>query len=378
MTTLGSAGDRELWVLEGPAFDVPIFCDPIWADSSKTARHFIVTLAVDPQEPFKTKALARILPYRINPGEDHIIVNEHGLEKLAYKAPGITPSYYLDLSKRITISASASAPESGESFAKEFLRSVSMKTGRSLDELLFLWSIMMQEAFKWLLTKSEPLDMGFAMLVALPLRADWKERISELGGLSEDPMYENMLQVDAENIPELCHDASLKSVNKSGSCSWTIECSMTEPALHLVTSREQRKLKQLGQCNYAVNQQKLLIDRQDSIVESFVAWAARLSEPVGSLYDSGLAGGRCYMPKLAKRVPKPIDGVSDSSVVVWKLPRKNKRHNRQYKSVMLQDMSDVQPKEADVWNSRGSVAGPEDRQTSPIGLLVPYPNEGPL
>lgn len=174
--TFESHNDRELWVVKLGKCQFPVYCrqgkivgSPVW--------HVVTALPIKPSElnelndflASHSRYANRTNFYLDNP------------ERVAFKASGITPEFYYVGSgdgETVDVRQDVGEPQQGlnamaaERYAKYVFNHLKLE---DWDTFRVVYSSIFSLMPAYLLRTMEPVDIGWAKLVALPFRANWKQ-----------------------------------------------------------------------------------------------------------------------------------------------------------------------------------------------------------
>lgn len=302
--------DRELWVVSGLGWKLPVYVDPMRATGENVFDLYRVR-AADCFTSDQTRELDRVLRKGALSIEKAVwFLGIEKFEKIAQKAPGVTPSAYvewpgmdnremLDLLRDLDEQDAADLPPDLEAF----LRHVQEKTNvTNLATLKVIWQAIWREAAHWLLIRHRSIPLGLATLYPMPYRANWREILTwkfPRLGMYMRAKDEAADQLRISLIEEL-HRTDLLALDRKGKhIHWMIEVLHEKPWWDANSAAEEARVNLNGGKKYLVYVQQQATKAMDSAVRLLGQYCAQISLPCGTFSE----GGRAECGVLRAHVP---------------------------------------------------------------------------
>jgi hypothetical protein len=364
--SLKSTGDKELWVVRGDTWELPIFAAPI--QDSSGGKFYLTEHAMKNMGSWFDLLEAKILPLTIDCNGQWILP-ETVLNSIAFKAPGITPSYYVKVEglqifkpDPTLIRYDHIADEEGDNFqgfADFVARESQLHT--SGDIKMFLAELR-DCAVKWLLDKRRPLDLGFAKILAVPFRSNWKQYWDFWypPAIFKQPLAEREQYLKQYSVDQKMHDPVLLEMHGDGglrAIGWNLEIVPSTEWKKRVEFRESRAIKAEG-VGYLERIKSITEKLREHIVFVYTDWVKRKSLPTGEI-SPGSVVGRHPLRASASVSRRNPDGLEGGAFRIGKrrLARGKMltNHGEQADSE-VPELSTVQPITGNVWYSGRDVA----------------------
>lgn len=182
-------GDRELWVISGDEWTLPMYLDwLVEATSRKPYALITPACALYPSQHLAVNAVLGV--HNLSKDKQRWIVSDQVARGQLSKAAGITPRFYYkwpdgEMMPITTVRdpiAIGGPPEGpGDPMCKEtetFLSFVSKRRSIPVSMLRATLSAIGDEAAAWMLERRGVINLGFCKLAALPYRVNWKQIVA--------------------------------------------------------------------------------------------------------------------------------------------------------------------------------------------------------
>jgi hypothetical protein len=217
-------GDVELWRLtHGHTWSVPFYCEPCCLDAGDRM------MACYPAVPIEKSPIAAQVQHMLSSHQFaergyYRLFRWDTFSKLFIKCPGITPDMYFwekvtdsgKMPNMRPIEDDVKEPD----FSDEFIESVWRRT-LIVDKATFklVYRCIIQEIGHYLLHKMKPVDLGWFVVGAVPLRVNWKQAVLTkfpyLLNLLPEMKDPSMFYAKEEKVMGMIHSFSMMSVAPS-------------------------------------------------------------------------------------------------------------------------------------------------------------------
>lgn len=322
--------DKQLWVVRTESWEIPVFATPITGEDTES--YWLVSPAASIGRMDMLILCGAIQPFsKLNERERWIV--PHGtLEKLGFKAPGITPRFYLKQigeAPKETVLEEEEQPEA-PSFNDELVRTCWTKSPiAKIGVFQAVWSALLNEIAKRLLVDRQPVDLGWFVLHALPYRTNWKHNL-----LSKHPKLPAILNNSAEqrriamNIHGVTPSLTMTDMMATKGTTtgktifrWAIEVE-TKPAWDEYQEKvEIQRLRAGTEHSYLQKWGTIVRDSRKSINALLVQFCKSLSYSAGQPLENPRGGTHRLVPYIPSKGGKPgrVDGI-DLPLVVDSCP----------------------------------------------------------
>lgn len=299
-------GDRELWVLHGMGpknqkWGIPIYVDPFKAEvHQQEVKYFRITPAIALPPALDVAMKARMMAFAVRTERDYTMLQEKDLNVIATKAPGITPSFYLQwptgevapqATSEMAVECVSEHPDMSP-IADRFLTYVFTQTQVvPLATLKLVWKAITQCAFTWMSEKKEPLNIGFATLFPVPYRVNWHQIMkamfpsSTVACTNRSRKERNGRLDNMGFIDQLRNSVNTALDPRSGVIRWRIELAHDKQWWRAIQAIELQKLELGGMIGYTRYVGKEIQKRTKLMVELFTAWTKEAVYPCGHVDD---------------------------------------------------------------------------------------------
>jgi len=179
VTTFTSDGCRELWLINGEDYCLPVYATPMKMPGFEQ-RYAWVQSASSTLSPMQhMKILATFAPHKQNSEPEFHYLFWDKLEKLCVKAPGVEPDYY----KRWPNDAPQLADKpidvalDGEVIPTDAANWIKFMASRTsiadYSTLKAFWKEQNRCALEYLINEQKPLHLGFCQIFQMPYRNNW-------------------------------------------------------------------------------------------------------------------------------------------------------------------------------------------------------------
>lgn len=299
-------GPRELRVVRGEGWTLPIYCDPYTSDA-RSITHWLVRPAIQMlSRPF-TELSSRFGPISLSEESTFWVVDAASLEKLSEKVSGCMPKDYMHWDSkpesRDNLLVKVSVNDKDEEFLAYCckMHSIDMSVGR------FVWRAIKEGAQHWLINMQKPIEFELFTIYPIPYRANWKEiQLSKHPGCYKTfghkrDKWKSMLT--GSGFVQDLGSSDLLSMNPDKTFNWTLEVVPTKLWVDSVRDAEKQRLHSKGQLNYARYYESRLCKKLDDILTAFSTWVRQVRIPVAVLRESTNGSGSILVPaRKQKRV----------------------------------------------------------------------------
>lgn len=315
---LQPVGDRELHVVSGEAFSIPIFCDP-YSTSGGPITHYVIRPAIELLMAPHLALTQILVQYDLAQEKRFWVIEAASLPIIATKAPGITPSAYYrwegehDVKDPQLLGVELDAPKlEGE----DFLKFVATRSGMDIKLLRVFWSEWQKAAVEWFINKQQPLKLTFATLRPIPYRINWKEMLlikhprCASFFLSWTQERRDIALTETGFIDDL-GSAEMAAVDKKRFFYWTLELTANDYWMEAVREAELTRLGTRGPRTYAKYYEARLKKHLPDILEAFTGWLRQMAISVGTVGEGTFSGGAVLLPERKNGVVLPRAGRPD-------------------------------------------------------------------
>lgn len=389
-------GDTELWVVRGGEWELPVLVEPYGSDQKIT--HCVLKPPVDAGINGKMlRALDDAVErFRVPAESNRVIIRYEDLPNLGYKAPGITPRFYIRWpgaqapdqdqvdGDRIL------APDPGPDVGKDFCAYLYRLTGLvDLPTFRLIWKAIAQYGPRYLIEEKKSIDLGFCRIAPCPYRANWRSLLQ-----AKFPGFWRPEVQRSEAFEKGFHNTVLAAVNKkNNTLIWSLEVIPQERWFQIANQHEYYRYSKMGAVAYAAHWNRAVNRVYPLMLEAFRYWSEAVRLPCGDLGNGVLFGGRPIIPWVPKgrvRPSAPLDPNLGSVVVNPKLHRlegPGETEDVRAEEARMFGLPDLLPAPRHMrlpggkrkYQPRPDVAQPEDRQvgTHGVRMLHAPESEGP-
>lgn len=329
-TSITRAGDRQLWVIRGKNWSLPVYADPF--DSAEKRRYWRLEPAIALEADMFEAMNGLLKVYQVQCASGCILSDE-SLREIAVKAEGITPSYYVKWTKRYandTPPVESAEVESDPALESErFLRFVVERTGvASLATLKVIWRAFYASGLEWLVEKGRPIDLGYARLIPMPYRHNWKEIFLAMQPKAEE--YLNQYKFSQQRLDsalgtinakaDLVHSALTAMHGHRQFIYWKLECVQTKAFEKAVEDNQQMRRGMMSPVQYTEYVRRQLSRYVHEAIKALIVWVRETRKPCGAVDNGRTFGSRvlrpwipdgCVAPRHPKRPPVRIVSITE-------------------------------------------------------------------
>lgn len=323
--SLNPIEDKELWLVEGDGYCLPVYATLNEVEGNPDARFFIVE-PMDGYTPDQLGALAAKLADGNRSTHSEIFLLERNfLYMRARKAPGVTPSYYFlwHGERKQELGAKPATDEDGEvtDEMESFLRAWHKTTMvASPAQLRIIWVSLNRFLLKFLVEERKPVKFFFFRLAPFPYRTNWKHILCRwhektLPCLLWPEERRNIAMVET-NMEAHLRSTKLFALDKNHRFfHWQLEAIPSKMWREATIEAERRRQQIKGCSEYADYLLNMVNRLRPAIVESLVAHVKGMAEIAARLGDSGTTGRPRLLPDHGnKRIRSRPDLDFDPSV----------------------------------------------------------------
>lgn len=177
--TYTNSKDSELWVVTGVDWEIPVKCR-YCAFNGTEYMHVYPAVPIGFAQAAALESVMSTLAGDIDSVNAGWAIPAEKFKSRCRKADGITPEFYFrwpgtasntPVSEEVEVKAKQ---KHAKPDCEEFLKHVASASGISPEMLTLSWIAITQQIPGWLLS-GNPLNLGFARLMAVPYRKNWKE-----------------------------------------------------------------------------------------------------------------------------------------------------------------------------------------------------------
>lgn len=305
-------GDKELWLLSGDTWCIPIFAFPRKAEGYERVWFLEPAMSMDKKAKFD-KFCSVVNP--VNMAKDkNYIVKEEDLKKIATKAPGITPRYYSKWDDRVEREPAAKAYDQDEiyketlsSYAEMFLKFVHEETQvADIGVIKLVYMAMRKAAPVWLLEKKRPLDLGFCRIHAFPLRDNWKVFMDvwmphSLSMINKRADVARAEMINAGFGENLCDPLVLSVDEVKRHINWSLDIEALPSFNEESVKMERARRSALGDVKYYNWVKTTIADMFNPIFDVYARWTKTTNQANGEIRGSFRTSAEILFP-VRKRV----------------------------------------------------------------------------
>lgn len=316
---LTAFGDKELWYVTGSIPEGP-WSLPLWVHrySCSTDPEEYVRLHPIAILPFQAEHIARLFdPICLWSKGGSYLIRATSLERLAHKAPGVTPDFYRQwpgwessVPKRQQIAVKNDEPDPTD---RSFLQYLSTKRGISYALIKLVYWAIRDEGADWMIGQKKPIDLGFVTLYPTPFRANWKDSMltqhpsAPLLFKNQNLHERNRELVETGFIADLCSARNIAIDPTSHTIRWSIEAIPNQEWAEANDRIESLRLTRSGKTHYVAEYEKTLHYLLSSLLHAFTAFLGQIALPIAILRHGRLHGRRSLVPYLKRpRSTKPV------------------------------------------------------------------------
>lgn len=327
-------GDRELWVIYGTykkgdgEWRVPFFVDPYSEKPDMPPTFYKLEPAVFLNAEMLEAVELKIRLYNRGSGDIRILKVED-LQKVAVKAPGITPEYYLnwrtfenedkDNLEVQQVVEEVDFPSEAKAFCEYIVNSTQIVP---IGTMKLIYRAIVAHGMEWVLEKKKPLHLGFVRLVPVPYRVNWKQILLALAPSSPWAFRQSLIKRDALLLAggwtTNVYNTKLAAVGRTNPLiQWKVELIHDDSWWKAVEKHETKIYAALGPSRYITYFRNAIKSAFPHILEAYSSWCKRISVPCAGLDNGKLFGNRvlrAWVPEGRVTPAAPLQG--DVSCVV--------------------------------------------------------------
>lgn len=323
------SGDRELWLVSGEDWTIPVFVDPYESAGEPRRKLFLVSPAIVVLKPQLEALLGVIKLTALSEGHSNAWwFDQESFRPLATKAPGITPKFYYKWNGKIvepnpTIPQQADISDDLTPEAEKFLRFIAHSTAMfSMTQLRLFWRAVYQYGLEYLINEQKPIDWGFCRIQPLPFRHNWKEVM-----LAKHPKDTPLFVGDEKECREAIRisgfEADLYSTElvaldaRHHFVYWKLELIQQKPWTQAVKAAEMIRRDAKGPAPYARYYIRQIKTRLPAIVDAYRAFIKEVSRPCGNVVEDGSSGAQRVVPYIPRgQVTAAAAAIGPTAIVV--------------------------------------------------------------
>lgn len=294
LMNIETIGDKELWVLDQPDWQMPIYAYPIGAGDDDPEMFYCVEPAIQ-REEFPDLLRQAVAPYRMGGATENLFISPYHLALLAWKAPGVTPEYYLNAPKPGVVTVQQ--PVRNSDVDMEFINFALQTSKWQGDQGLFMmiWRIMCESALRWIVEKKKPVDFGFCKVVGLPLRANWVQLWVDLN--PHLLKWSRSVEPTQRKFTDSIQDARLKAMDSNtAAISWSLSVIPSGSFTEVTKRLELHACKNRKSHGYGAFLKECLAPLYEPILEILKSYKRQTDLPAAEFHQSGPPGFCFYTP----------------------------------------------------------------------------------
>lgn len=314
--TLLDDGDVELWLARAGDWQLPLFAKPKVVEGTDQPLYFCTPAVPNLTAHHQVELNKFFAPHRLNVDASFWVLDRTKLPDICSKAPGLTPGYYVmwkgartvependrEATEAELLDPDDNPNQDGERFIEFFM----LRSGLfERDVMRLFWREFRRVAMLWLGLERQPLDLGFAKIVPLPYRQNWREivlaRHPKLGPIfntSSGPQRQALLVFFG--IYDSFTNLVLASITSKGTCNWSFNL-LVDPKLRLLLSRDEDAIfKSVGPESYAERIFGLFQKNQNYALALLAQYIDQTSSPCGRTDKSADGFGKRIVPHIPK------------------------------------------------------------------------------
>lgn len=303
MSEIVSFGHRQLWVVLGEGWKLPIFCDP-YTDDTQNITHWAVRPAIRMPAEALAKLAELFLPANIGEDPNLWIISEESLRKLAQEVPGCMPEDYF--AWKVTQSEPDSEPiEPEEETKDEFLEFCCRRHNIDLSVGRFVWRAIKESMLYWFKNEQKPINMEILTLHPMPFRANWKDitlaKYRSSAKFFRCPREEWMDRLTETGFIQDLGSVDLLAMKHPGIVVWSVEVEMHKLLTAELIDGESKRRRGFNEAwRYAKYYEGCVRRRLEDILTVYAAWLRQVDLPVGAIRK----GGHGRFPVLVPRTKR--------------------------------------------------------------------------
>jgi len=276
--------DRQLWFVRQGEWCAALYLNPADLEPSHPAVvaglkavWVVPHLADDPN--LNAFVLGRIESSVLEHGGDcQWLVDFQKFRRLARKAPGITPEVYCHRPGSTWNAPETPAAPEGSSFSTRLAQRLGMPSPVRLQAIL---PSISQQMIHDLLVLNQPVDIGFALIVAVPYRANWKQILASASEFN--------LSAILEQNPSLMRYlnslilAGVRPITKERvGFSWTLEI-VPKPIWERLSGEVENAIALHGDREHLIHWSRIVQKLRPSILASLREYSRSATLPAGTI-----------------------------------------------------------------------------------------------
>lgn len=300
-------GDTELWVVNGEGWELPVLADPYGMEEKQTHWRLRPPLDCGITGPMLRALDKRTDSIRVPAESNHVIVTYEGLSTIARKAPGITPSFYLQWPgeekvagqvEEERVNPTPDPTDAGKDFCAYLFRLTGVV---DYPTLRLVWRAICQYGPKWMMEEKKPINLGFCKIIPSPYRINWRGLLTAKfpGFWRKEVFFSPAFTKESTNTMLATYST------KHNVLLYGLEVVPGESWKHCSTLHEIRRLAAMGRVGYAEYWRRSVIKLYPHLLEAFREWARAVRLPCGGLGDGIVFGGRPIIPWVPQGRVKP-------------------------------------------------------------------------
>lgn len=318
------SGDVQLWVISGDGWKFPVYAKLF---SDKSGNRYYTVKPATPLTASQFEVVdSRLGPESVSPYDSYWVLSEEAMASLGSIAPGITPTRYVEWDGAAADSSQVSInvkPGDAKGFNTAFLKYIHGKYGftKSLSQLKFMWVAICGEMSKWMYEKQGAVDFGFARMVALPLRQNWKAillaKFPKIVGLFRRSKGKARAQLAISGFPIEMRRTDLIEfdLDNGGTVGWNLEVIPDKSWIDYVKESERAITATSGSGQYGSAWKRRVDKAEEDILDSFQHYAISVAQPCAGVPEGGPFGGSRLVPFVPKGKVRPVaDSPGDECV----------------------------------------------------------------
>lgn len=293
-------GPRELRIVKGPTWSLPIHCEPYTADT-RAVTHWIIRPAVQLLAAPFTELSTRFGHINLGTSSTYWLITNDQLDKLSERVSGCDAKDYLRW-EQVNPGPEMSDKELIKVNDKdeEFLKFVCTRSSIDLPLGRYVWKAIKDGLQVWLVENQKPVDFELFTLYMLPFRANWKEiQLSkhiacyQVFKKSRPKWMKELIRI---GFIEDLGSTDLLSMNQDRTFNWNLEVVPSKLWEKVIKESERSQLNNKKPARYAAYYESSIRRHMDKILTVFSTWVRQIRNPVAVLRESTVTGGAVLAP----------------------------------------------------------------------------------
>lgn len=310
--TITTDRDKELWVVLTEAWEIPVYATPVKGPASED---YCLILPAAGSYAHRMALGVALQPDSLMKEPDRWLVPRGTLERVATKAPGITPSFYLRArgeeakTQEFVVEEPVPAPAANE----ELIQAVYQRTRMGKPGLFrVVWAALIDQIAHQLLIERRPVDLGWFKLHALPYRTNWKHNLlakhPDLPGIMNNSAAQRAIAMDRYEVtPDLVRTDMMATRTIKGKTlfTWTVEVETTKQWEDYQEALELSRLASGNSTSYLSRWGVLVRESRKTINALLLQWLGQMARSAGQPIARTHQNGQRLVPYIPEKGGRP-------------------------------------------------------------------------